>query len=97
MSEALNTCTQNSIGDLNTFIGILMQSILASQCLISPPNIWPPDYANEALAKDLEAFDFVVVGAGSAGSVVASELSENPNWNILVLEEGDDPPQESEI
>ncbi|KIJ47886.1 GMC oxidoreductase [Sphaerobolus stellatus SS14] len=35
-----------------------------------------------------KTFDFVIIGGGTAGSVIANRLTENPKFNVLVIEAG---------
>jgi choline dehydrogenase len=39
--------------------------------------------------EELGEFDYIVVGAGSAGCIVAGELAQDPSLRVLVVEAGD--------
>ncbi|XP_067637874.1 glucose dehydrogenase [FAD, quinone] [Eurosta solidaginis] len=49
------------------------------------------------ILKLRDAYDFVIVGGGTAGCTLASRLSEIPHWSVLLLEAGGDSPMLSDL
>ncbi|XP_054276626.1 glucose dehydrogenase [FAD, quinone]-like [Macrosteles quadrilineatus] len=85
--------SNKNYGAAEPFFTSLHSSIQKAELELANPNDYPLHYN----VGHEEQFDFIVVGAGSAGSVVASRLSEVGDWRVLLVEAGGDPPVTSEV
>jgi hypothetical protein len=63
-------------------------SVILNYAYVYQTNGWSLGSYQYPTPRLKEKYDFIIVGAGNAGCVLANRLSKNPKINVLLIEAG---------
>lgn len=80
---------------MKQFSALAALTLALNQVVTGSPTPWKGSISSRSATKNLTnqaavnaVFDYVVVGGGTAGLVMAARLSENPSISVAVVEAG---------
>lgn len=86
----IGTCSSSLQSSPASVFTFFIQMLMASRCKLNNPNEYPRNRIKDVLKSNME-FDFVIVGGGTAGTILARRLTEVEDWKVLLIERGDYP------
>ncbi|XP_030761733.1 glucose dehydrogenase [FAD, quinone]-like [Sitophilus oryzae] len=72
------------------FYNMVQSNISAAQNYVIPKDNYDLVKTVNSTTVEYGTYDFIIIGAGAAGAVVANRLSEIHSWKILLLDAGGD-------
>ncbi|XP_057671968.1 glucose dehydrogenase [FAD, quinone]-like [Diorhabda carinulata] len=79
---------RTQLGTFNYYKNLLTTSVEQALNFTPPTNAYMYKPKNDTIL-DYGTYDFVIIGAGVSGSIIANRLSEITTWRILLIEPGD--------